>query len=156
MKDEKTIKPKNTSNELALTPKQERFCQEYVKTGNKSEAYRLAYSSNKMTNASINTEASSMYDNPKITLRIQELKKRIELVHEIDIDWCISKLKTVVLDDDKDRVAALDKLMKHLGGYEKNNHQKKPNTLSEYNLANLTEDEKDQLFELSLKLKYEN
>lgn len=146
---------KMNHKEIALTPKQEKFCQEYVKTGNKSEAYRLAYSSNKMTSASINTEASSMYDNPKITLRIKELQKRIEQEHEIDIDWCISKLKTVVLDDEKDRVSALDKLMKHLGGYEKNNHQKNPTALTEFNLANLTEEEKNQIFEISLKLKYD-
>lgn len=107
-----------------LTPKQEKFCIEYIKTGSKSEAYRLSYECSKMNPDTINRAASAMFDNYKITTRVQELQKEIELSNKVDINWCIQKLKDIVETDDKDRVQAIDKLMKHLGGYEVDNKQK--------------------------------
>ena len=107
-----------------LTPKQEKFCQEYVKTGNKSGAYRIAYSCENMKEATINNNAYKLFENNDITTRINTLQKKIELDHGVDIAWCIEKLKLVVEDDDKDRVSAIDKLIKHLGGYEIDNKQK--------------------------------
>ena len=109
---------------MGLTPKQERFCQEYVKTGNKSEAYRLAYNAGNMPNESIHVKANEVSNVVKVALRIQELQKEIEKRHNVDIDWCIEKLKAIVEDDEKDRVSAVDKILKYLGGYEKDNDQK--------------------------------
>lgn len=109
---------------MALTLKQEKFCIEYVKTGNKSEAYRLAYDAEKMATETINNNAYKLFDNNDITTRINELQNEVQKRHNIDIDWCIDKLKSIVEDDEKDRVSAVDKLMKHLGGYEKDNTQK--------------------------------
>lgn len=58
-----------------LTPKQETFCQEYIKCGNASEAYRKAYNTENMKPESINRKASELLDNVKVTARIQELDK---------------------------------------------------------------------------------
>lgn len=58
-----------------LTPKQEKFCLEYLKTGNASEAYRQSYDYKKMKPESVNRAAKQLLDNAKIATRIQELKK---------------------------------------------------------------------------------
>lgn len=57
-----------------LTPKQETFCLEYLKTGNASEAYRLAYDAKAMKENTINRNAHQLLKNNKITARIDELK----------------------------------------------------------------------------------
>lgn len=58
-----------------LTPKQEKFCLEYLKTGNASEAYRLAYDIKKMKPETVNRTAKALLDNRKIATRIDELRK---------------------------------------------------------------------------------
>lgn len=58
-----------------LTPKQEKFCREFIKCGNASEAYRKAYNAENMKPESINRKASELLDNVKITARVQELDK---------------------------------------------------------------------------------
>ena len=60
---------------LRLTPKQEKFCLEYLKTGNASEAYRRAYDASKSKPESVNRLAKALIDNVKIASRIDELKK---------------------------------------------------------------------------------
>lgn len=61
-------------NTRPLTPKQELFCQHYVDIGNASEAYRLAYNCAKMTQSAVWVEANRLLGNPKVTLRVKELK----------------------------------------------------------------------------------
>lgn len=60
-----------------LTPKQDKFCLEYLKDGNASRAYRESYDTDNMKEATINREAKSLIDNPKIATRLEELKKEI-------------------------------------------------------------------------------
>jgi phage terminase small subunit len=60
---------------MSLTPKQEAFCIAYIETGNASESYRRAYSAKGMKDATVNREAKSLTDNPKITTRLAELRK---------------------------------------------------------------------------------
>lgn len=57
-----------------LTPKQEAFCAAYIETGNASEAYRRAYSVEKMKPETVHRAAKEMLDNPKITARLKELQ----------------------------------------------------------------------------------
>jgi len=114
---------------IKLTPKQEKYCQEYIKTGSKSEAYRLAYNAENMKPETINVKAVQTYNQDKIRLRIEELQERTEKRNDITIDWVITKLKKVAEENDKDRVPALDKLMKHLGGYERDNNQQSNNII---------------------------
>jgi phage terminase small subunit len=58
-----------------LTLKQETFCQEYIKCGNASEAYRKAYNAENMKPETINRKASELLANGKIKARVQELDK---------------------------------------------------------------------------------
>ena len=57
-----------------LTPKQEKFCQIYVTTGNASEAYRSSYNASKSKDTTIHRRAKELLDNSKISARIGELQ----------------------------------------------------------------------------------
>lgn len=69
-----------------LTPKQEKFCQVYIETGNASEAYRQAYSFENMKESTINREAKKILDNPKVSPRIKELQKIHQERHNVTVD----------------------------------------------------------------------
>lgn len=58
-----------------LTPKKERFCLEILKGSNQSDAYRVAYDAENMTNKTINEEASRVMADDKVKLRIAELRE---------------------------------------------------------------------------------
>ena len=60
-----------------LTPKQNKFAEEYVNTGNASEAYRRAYDVSKTTsNDVIAVEGSRLLADPNVSLRVKELQKK--------------------------------------------------------------------------------
>jgi phage terminase small subunit len=84
-----------------LTPKQEGFCQDYIKTGNQSEAYRLNYNSGKMLPASINNKAYELMQNVDITSRIATLQERIAKKFEVTVESLTREL-------DEDRQLARD------------------------------------------------
>lgn len=63
---------------MGLTPKQEKFCQEYIQSGNASEAYRKAYDASKMKPETITKRASELLANGDITGRVQELNAEIK------------------------------------------------------------------------------
>ena len=123
---EKEVEENEIDKLMALTPKQEKACQAYVKLGDKSAAYREAYSTKKMKAATINRKAVELFQNGKVTARVEELQKKIESRNEITVDQVVRRLKEIGFQNENDRVAALDKLMKHLGGYGKDNNQKTP------------------------------
>lgn len=57
-----------------LTPKQERFCQEYIKTGNGAEAYRTVYDNKGGNLTTSKNEAADLLQKPAIRERIDELQ----------------------------------------------------------------------------------
>lgn len=59
-----------------LTPKQETFCQEYIKCGNASQAYRIAYNCENMKSETINECASKLLKDHNITTRVKELDEQ--------------------------------------------------------------------------------
>lgn len=59
---------------MALTAKQEAFCLAYVETGNASEAYRRAYSTENWKPTSITVNASKVLADAKVSLRVAELQ----------------------------------------------------------------------------------
>ena len=69
-----------------LTPKQEAFCLAYVQTGNASEAYRQAYSAEKMKPETINRKAKVEMDKGKIRARVEQLQQRAQRKHDITIE----------------------------------------------------------------------
>ena len=77
---------------MALTQKQETFCQEYIKTGNASEAYRTAYDTENMKDTTINRNAKAMMDSSKIATRIEELRKPALDAAQVTLEGHLSEL----------------------------------------------------------------
>jgi phage terminase small subunit len=62
-----------------LTEKQEAFCLAFFETGNAAEAYRRAYDVEPdAKNGWIYVEACQLLDNPKIALRLQDLRDQAQ------------------------------------------------------------------------------
>lgn len=78
-----------------LTPKQEKFCQKYIETGNASEAYRQSYNTDKMSDEAVKVEASKLLDNPKITLTLERLRSKHQKRHQITVDTLLAELEEV-------------------------------------------------------------
>lgn len=179
-----------------ITVKQEKFCNEYIRTGNASEAYRLAYNCENMKIETIKNNAYKLLNQNDISTTVKELQKEIAERNKISIDECVSLLAKMARFDiadvydengdlkpikeiDKDsrisieevntesyfdksnksnvfvkklkvgnKKTAIDMLMKHLGGYEKDNNQKSTKLLGE-----IPKDERAEMLE-ELILKY--
>lgn len=71
-------------NTRPLTPKQEKFCRNYVEIGNASEAYRLAYNCAKMKQSTVWECASKLLSNHKVATRIAELKEEYAEATRVD------------------------------------------------------------------------
>lgn len=61
-----------------LTQKQEAFVVAYLKTGNSSEAYRMAYDAKAMSDEAINVEGCRLLKNPKVALRMQSVAQKAD------------------------------------------------------------------------------
>ena len=154
-----------------LTIKQEAFCQAYIKLGDKTAAFREAYSCSNMKNETIHVRACKLAVEYKISTRIAELQSEVKERNNITIDEIVTTLSDMLkfdiaelydsngslknihsipkkarmmiaqLDTDQivskgqsigtvkklkvfDKLSVVEKLMKHLGGYEKDNAQK--------------------------------
>ena len=68
---------------MALTPKQEAFCQVYIKTGNATEAYRAAYDCARMKDTTVSRNAKFQLDNNKIATRLQILQAEYIKANEL-------------------------------------------------------------------------
>lgn len=168
---------------MSLTPKQEKFAVEYVRTGNASEAYRLAFpASLKWMDKSVWENASAMLARAKVKARVMEIQAsiaekaemsiadwvkevkrlsvvdarslmhpdgRMKLPHELDSDTAAAIASFKVNVDGTieykfwDKNAALEKMGKHLGAYEKDNAQKPPETITEIRLVALRPADED-------------
>jgi len=68
-----------------LTPKQENFCQQFISTGNASEAYRQSYDCSRMKNTTINRTAHALVQNSKVAARIGDLQEEGRKRHDITV-----------------------------------------------------------------------
>ena len=82
---------------LSLTPKREAFAIAQIETGCASAAYRRAFNAEKMSENAVWTEASRLMKDPKVTLRIEELKQRAMKRHDITLDK-LSEMATRAYD----------------------------------------------------------
>ena len=76
-----------------LTIKQEKFALKYVEYGNASEAYRQSYNAENMGNESIHVAASQLLDNPKVSIRVKELKEQHAKRHNVTVDSITAELE---------------------------------------------------------------
>ena len=87
-----------------LTPKQEKFCNLYLETGNASEAYRQSYSCSNMKDATINTKACELLKNGKVTVRVRELQGELKKTSDIRKEDILEELSCVAFSDIRDYV----------------------------------------------------
>ena len=78
---------------MGLTPRQEKFCQVYMETGDASEAYRQSYSTENMKPQTVNRNAHAQLSNNKISARVDQLKQRHMARHDVTIDSLVSELE---------------------------------------------------------------
>ena len=74
-----------------LTVKQNNFCQNYVLTGNASEAYRMSYDAADMKMETIHRKATELMQHGQVSARIQDLQKQVQVNFEITLDSQISR-----------------------------------------------------------------
>ena len=82
-----------TSGRSILTPKQENFCIEYLKTGNASEAYRQAYGVRNVKPETVNRLGKKLIDNVKIMSRVDELRKPAVIAAQITLTKHLTDLE---------------------------------------------------------------
>ena len=63
--------------DVRLTQKQEKFVQGLIKGKTQREAYKAAYNAKRMSNNSIDREASLLFKNPKVSQRFHELRSKV-------------------------------------------------------------------------------
>ena len=89
---------------IKLTVKEELFAQNYIKTGNASEAYRRSYNAKNMTPKTIIERASVLLKKNNITTRVKELQEKLEHKHDISKDRILNELNCYLNADIRDYV----------------------------------------------------
>lgn len=103
-----------------LTPKQEKFVQNIVKGMSQVDAYKDAYSAERMSDNAIYREASLLMKNPKIAQRHKELgadtEKSTIMTAQERLEW----LSDIIRSDEEttsDKLKASDQMNKMQGDY---------------------------------------
>lgn len=98
------------SKSVKLTAAQERFVQEWHKTGNKSEAYRNAYPrSKKWKENSLNSAATKLSQTTKVSQRYEELQKATSERNKYDVDQVLKMYyRAYVRADQSGKIAAMN------------------------------------------------
>lgn len=83
---------------MKLTPKREKFVQEFRKCGNQTEAYRKAYDTKKMKPETIAKRASELMQNGEIRGRLEELQQKTEKRNILNAQQLQEELTKYILD----------------------------------------------------------
>lgn len=113
-------------------PRWERFCHEYLKSGNATAAYQAA--GYKRT-PSATANAARLITNDKIKDRLSELGERTLSAGEVDLQWWLTRVKAAAdlpseSTNYRDKIAAvkaampaLDLIAQHLGALKPKQHE---------------------------------
>ncbi len=86
-----------------LTPKQEAFCLVYIETGNASEAYRQAYPrARNWKPETVHREAHALLNNPKISTRLDELRRPALKKAEVTVERVVKELARIAFGDKRE------------------------------------------------------
>ena len=105
-----------------LNVKQEKFCLEYSRSGNATESYKLAGFKVKDDN-SASAAAARLLGNVKIQARLKELSQEVASAKIANTTECQELLTEIARNKKvfpKDRVAALNTLLKAQGAFSQN------------------------------------
>ena len=89
---------------IKLTVKEELFAQNYIKTGNASEAFRLSYNAKKMLDKTITEKSSRLLKKCNISARIKQLQDKLAEKHDISKERILNELECILNADIKDYV----------------------------------------------------
>lgn len=89
---------------LKLTVKEELFAQNYIKTGNASEAFRLSYNAKKMLDKTITEKSCRLLKKCNISARIKQLQDKLAEKHDISKERILNELECILNADIKDYV----------------------------------------------------
>jgi len=173
-----------------LTIKQESFCQAYIRLGDKSAAYREAYSTSRMKTATISRKAQELFNNGIVTARVLELQSKVakiaekkfnitteEMLRHLNIlrnsriDEYVEYKKGKLTFKDFDKLTkeqlmciesikqtlngieiklhgkewTIEKINKHIGFYEVDNKQKKPESNISIDVSKLSDAALDEI-----------
>lgn len=112
---------KKQTKKQKLTPKQKKFADEYIKTGNATEAYRRAYSAKNMSSTTINSEAAKTLRKPLVKDYIDKLNKKLNSEKTMDEKEIYETLSSIARGEKqpngqmpkvKDQLKAMDEILK--------------------------------------------
>lgn len=84
---------------MTLTGKQKKFCQEYIKSGNQTEAYKKAYGCANWKPETITKRASELMQNGDIMGRISELQEKVDKKAILSSQQLQEELTRYILDE---------------------------------------------------------
>ncbi len=103
-----------------LTAKQEKFVQNIIEGMNQADAYRSAYDTKRMSENAIYREASLLMSNPKVTQRLEELRKELAsdsiMTAQKRLEW-LTELVTDNITQTEHKLRAIDIMNKMTGEY---------------------------------------
>ena len=103
-----------------LTPKQEVFARKIVEGMTQADAYRSAFSCNKMTDKTVWEKASRLMADGKVQARVKELRDKINDEAIMSAQKRLEWLTKVIQDDGEstgDKLKAIDLMNKMQGEY---------------------------------------
>lgn len=93
---------------MALTPKKNKFAEEFVKCGNQSEAYRRAYNCRTMKPETITEAASKLMQDYDVTTRVKELQAKIEKKNVLSAQQLQEELTRYILDEKEEECIVIE------------------------------------------------
>jgi hypothetical protein len=96
------------TDEIKLTPRQEKFCLYYHQLDNASEAYRRSYSSENMKESTVNNRAYELLQKGEIKARLKQLQSKLQEKHNIGKDEAVITLSKILRADILNMVAVVD------------------------------------------------
>jgi len=102
---------------MALTVKQEAFCQAILSGMSQSGAYRASYNVKRMKGNAVDVEASRLVDNPNVSLRIAELKAEIAAKYLWTREMSVKALITAYKDGRPSEKVSAVKELNAMHGY---------------------------------------
>ena len=84
---------------MSLTAKQEAFALAVFKGASGSDAYRAAYNTKGMSPGAINVEASRLMANPKVALRLAELRAPVAKAAQLTVEGTLREVGSILHSD---------------------------------------------------------
>jgi phage terminase small subunit len=102
---------------MALTPKQEKFCQCIADGMTQADAYRASYNASRMSKGSVYVRASELMSDSKISVRVSEIKSQLEEKALWTREDSVRALKSVIEGGRPSDVTGAVKELNSMHGY---------------------------------------